>query len=610
MAKKNILTQGKKAKADGLALANRLEDALALYASVCKTDPADVEAWVKLGVTQRRLGRYGEAETSARRALLHAPAQPLAHHTLGVALQCQGRLDEALAAYQQALRLKPDYPDAHYLMGNTLLAKGRLQEAEACLRRALALRPGHFEALSDLGALLVTRGMVEEAGQLLAFAHRQRPENPEVLANLGSLSEREGKIGEALAHYRQALALQPASPALLAKLAELLERMGQLKEAETVTVRGLALAPCHPALNLVAARLDRRANRLEEGVAKLESVLAQPMAQETLSEIHLLLGQLLDRVGQSDKALSHFLDGKRGIALALDPDGAGRERFMARIDRSLSWLGFDPPKLDASSSPPADDTPVFLIGFPRSGTTLLEQILDSHPALQAVEEKPMVSVMEQAFMAMTGGGSDALHRLDESQVLHLRQHYFQEASRHVKRRPGSMLVDKLPLNIVSVPLIWRVFPEARFILAIRHPCDVALSCLMQSFGHNDAMAGFSSLENISDIYARVMGAWRVYTQRLPIRWHTVRYEDLITRFSEETERLLDFLGVGWDDAVLQHTRHATEREAIKTPSYHQVTQPIYQHARYRWKHYERAFEPVMPILQPFIEYFGYWYVRS
>ena len=190
MAKKNILTQSKKSKADSLALASRLEEALMLYASVCKTDPTDVEAWVKLGATQRRLGHYAEAEASGRRAVLLAPNQTFAHHTLGVALQCQGKLEDAMSCYRQAIRLKPDYPDPHYLLGNALLQSGQLHDAESSLRQALALRPTQFEALSDLGALLLTLNRVDEAAHFLQRALGQQPDSIEVLANLGSLKEK------------------------------------------------------------------------------------------------------------------------------------------------------------------------------------------------------------------------------------------------------------------------------------------------------------------------------------------------------------------------------------------------------------------------------------
>lgn len=222
-----------------------------------------------------------------------------------------------------------------------------------------------------------------------------------------------------------------------------------------------------------------------------------------------------------------------------------------------------------------------------------------------MEERPASARLEQAFLELTGGLPQMPRTLDEERLAALRRIYRDEAARHVSPCKGGRIVDKLPLNTVRVPLLWRVFPDAKFILAIRHPCDVALSCLMQSFGPNDAMAGFTSLENIAEIYARVMRVWEGFADRLPLQWQAIRYEVLIADVEGETRRLLEFLGVPWDDAVLQYTHHARQRVAIRTPSYHQVTQPIYQHASFRWKRYEDAFRPILPMLQPFIDRFGY-----
>lgn len=537
MAKKNILTQGKKAKAERLALGNHLEEAHALYAAVCKTDPLDVEAWVKQGVIQCRLGRYVEAESCARRALLLAPNLAFAQQTLATILKYQGKADEASSLLESALA--------------------------------------------------------------------QRPDSSERLVNLANIREQQGRVEEAFKLYHHALDLQPDTPYVLAKRGELLEKEGRLVEAEEIIARGLARDPGHPDLNLVAARLDRRAGRHVEASARLEAALHHPMSPDTRTEIHILLGQLHDLLGNTSKVLPHLLKGKRHVALATDPDGSSRARFLARVDTTRAWLSDRLVTASQSALTSPEETPIFLIGFLRSGTTLLEQILDSHPRLQALNEKPMAEVMEHAFLAMTGGGPNALAELSEGQIAGLRQVYWREAARHCDRQAGTLLVDKQPLNIIRVPLLWQIFPSARFILTIRHPCDIILGCLMQKFGDNNVMSAFANLESIAELYSQVMNAWLEYAQRLPLCWQRIRYEDLITNFEPETRTLLEFLGVDWNDGVLEHTKHAQQRGIINTPSYHQVTQPIYQHARYRWKRYEKEFAPVMEVLQPFIEQFGY-----
>ncbi len=425
MCKRNILTRSKKIQAERLALDNCWDEAQTLYASVCKIDPTDAEAWVKLGAIQFRLGRYEEAESCARRALLLAPNLSFARQTLSTILQHQGKLDEASGILQGSLT--------------------------------------------------------------------QHPNSPEALVNFARLREEQGHLKEAFKLYHQALDLQPESLYVLAKRGELLEKEGRLAEAEAPVARGLGQMPNSPILNLAAARLDRRAGRHAEAAARLEAVLGQPMHQDLGMEIHLLLGQLHDRLGNINKVLPHLLKGKRRMALAADPDGKRSIRFLTRCDNARAWLTDRLANSHRIVPSSQDETPVFLVGFPRSGTTLLEQVLDSHPRLQTLDEKPMAEIMERAFLDMSRGGSNALTDLSGEQIARLRSIYWEEAARHVVRQPGTLLVDKLPLNIIRVPLLWRVFPEARFILAIRHPCDVTLSCLMQNFGINDAMVGLVSV---------------------------------------------------------------------------------------------------------------------
>ncbi len=537
MRKKNILTKGKKAKAEQLALSNHLVEAGVLFASVCKTDPLDVEAWVKLAVIRCRLGQYAEAESCARRALRLEPNLAFAQQTLATILQYQGKAEDASAVLESGLA--------------------------------------------------------------------QRPNSSERLLNLAAMREKQGRVEEAFKLYHHALDLQPDTPYVLSKKGDLLEKEGRLAEAEEIVARGLAREPGHPELNLVVARLNRRAGRHAEAAARLEAVLHRPMSSDTGADIHILLGQLNDLLGKTSKVLPHLLEGKRRLALDMDPNGEVRRRFLDWVATNRAWLSERLLALPQSAPASPEETPIFVIGFPRSGTTLLEQVLDSHPRLQGLNEKPMGELMEDAFCTITQGKPDALASLSEEQIDSLRQVYWQEAARHGERQADTLLVDKQPLNIIRVPLLWRVFPRARFILTIRHPCDVVLGCLMQKFGFNNLMSAFATLESTAEVYSEVMNAWLEYAQRLPLSWQRIRYEDLITDFEAETRNLLEFLGVGWSDSVLEHTQHARQRGIIYTPSYHQVIQPLYQHAKYRWKRYETELAPVVEMLQPLIERFGY-----
>jgi hypothetical protein len=221
-----------------------------------------------------------------------------------------------------------------------------------------------------------------------------------------------------------------------------------------------------------------------------------------------------------------------------------------------------------------------------------------------MEEKDAVDQVRRQVEKLPAGYPEALPDLDPDALQALRRVYFEAVDRHLRRLAGRTPVDKMPLNTIDVGLIHRLFPEARILLALRHPCDVVLSGFMQAMKPNAAMVLFDSLASTARFYAQVMGLWQQYRQVLPLSVLTVRYEDLVVDLPGETRRILEFLDLPWDDAVLSYAEHAQTR-AIATPSYHQVVQPIYRRSVGRWRNYADAFEDVLPVLQPFIEEFGY-----
>jgi tetratricopeptide (TPR) repeat protein len=607
VAKPNILIRSKKAKALALLENNQLQEADALFAQVCQSAPSEYEAWVMRGLIHRKLGRFTEAENFCRKAINLNPAFAWAHHILGSALQCQHLTGEAIISYRRAIQLKPDLAEAHYFLANALRETGTMKEAVTSYRESIRLQPSFVEAMSNLGAVLSNMGQTDEALVLLNKANALRPNTPQILCNLGDILQRDGRPAEALEHYQRALRHHPGFLDAIGNVAALLEKTGKLDEARNLIAKELPHHPENPLLLLAASKLARREKLMDEAIALLEKAAPQRLDPQISAEVHILLGQLYDSKGDYDRAFGHLETGNQQLSRTMEGTDASEARYFERLDKTRSWLtpALSAMRIENSMEAHGELSPVFLLGFPRSGTTLLEQILDSHPSLQTLEEKGTVSAMVREFEAIAQDRPDALAELSAEQVLQLRKTYFDEVAKHIQLNPGRTLVDKMPLNTVEAHLIWRVFPQARFILAIRHPCDVCLSCYMQNITLNEASASFCTLEGTARVYARVMGLWQDYVEALPLNYHRVRYEDLVADFEGETRALLEFLGVGWNDSVRDHTGHALRRGTISTPSYHQVTQPIYQHAKYRWKHYARHFDSVMPLLQPFIERFGY-----
>jgi Flp pilus assembly protein TadD len=536
-------------------------------------ESAEATKAVDEGVRHHWHGRLAEAEACYRRALTLRPAFPEALSNLGVLEHGRGEWAAAERHLRDALALKPEYAQAHNNLGNTLLAQSRREEAESCYRKALVIKPDYPEAHLNLGIVLTDFGRSEEAATI----------------------------------YRQAFALKPDMTEALINLCVLLERTHQIDELrERLAGIGDSQVRSTPPLAAVKAKLLRRDKKMAEALELLKGVDPEVIARSIVApELLAVQGDLHDRMGEYDQAYECSV---RGNALALrefERHGAHKDDYLRQIrseagpftgDRVAAWTrpAYAPVRL------------AFLVGFPRSGTTLLDSILRSHPDVDVVEEQPMVARLREALDRHQSADPHYLDRLDARQLESLRKTYLDELALHRDpTRPAALVIDKLPLTIANAGVIGRVFPEARFILALRDPRDCVLSCFMQAFGPNAAMANFLTLKDAANLYAEVMQLWQRYAKTLDLQSHQVRYEDILEEFGPTVSALLDFLGLPWNDDVARFQQTATKRQMIRTPSYHQVVQPLYKRASGRWLHYQRYMQEVLPVLQPWVNAYGY-----
>ena len=350
-------------------------------------------------------------------------------------------------------------------------------------------------------------------------------------------------------------------------------------------------------LNFIRAFDHRRAKRFAEGYAALKLV---PEELETARRVHLL-GQLLEGLGEYDAAFGAFsrmnelsrADGSR-------PEQRGaayRAAVKAQFDLvTPEWAAAWRDETAADTRP----SPVFLVGFPRSGTTLLDTMLMGHPRVDVLEEEPTMRAAEDVF----GNFADLPTASDEV-IQAARDAYFSTAASRCQMTPGNLLLDKNPLSMNMLPSIHRIFPDARIILALRHPCDVLLSCFSTNFRLNDAMSSFVRLDTAAELYDLSFAYLERAQKLFDMPMHRVAYENVVTDRERELRSLLEFMGLDWDDDVLDHEATARGRGRIKTASYSQVVEPIYTRASGRWEHYRQHLEPVFPILEPWVRKFGY-----
>ncbi len=581
-----------------------LRRADACYRRTLRLEPRQADALHLAGVIAHQTGDQAQALSLIDEALAVDSRQAPFHNSRGVVLLALDRPVEAEAAFARALASDPLYAEALNNRGNALQRQERYGEALTAYDRAVEAQPAYAEAWCNRGRALQFDGRPEEAIASLQKALELRPGWAKAWRYLGDAVAAAGDLAEAEASYRRAAAADSADAQSRASLAALLERGNRLDEALVAADAAVAADPMILRASVTAAKVLRRLGRPKDALARLPRVTTGAAPLDERAAAAFERGQILDRLGDYREAYSAFVEGNRLLAETSAARCIDRSIFPDMIARLRAC--FTPAWVAGWTSPPDDSEPppLFLVGFPRSGTTLLDQILDSHPSLTTMEEKDALDQVRRAVQALPGGYPEALAGMSAETLAELRRLYRAEARRHVGDLGQRILVDKMPLNTIDTGLIHRLFPRARILLALRHPSDVVLSGFMQAMQPNAAMVLFDSLFSTARFYAQVMDLWHHYRSVLPLSVASTRYEDLVTDLAGETRRILAGLDLPWDDAVLGYAEHAKTR-AISTPSYHQVVQPIYRRSVDRWRNYAFAFDEVLPVLQPFLTRFGY-----
>jgi tetratricopeptide (TPR) repeat protein len=616
----NMNTELLKREAQVHFQAKRLAEARMLFAEICRLDRSDVQAWHMLGAIHGMLGDLTEAERCCRQVIALRPDAQGAYVNLANVLTSSGRLAEAEACFRQALRLKPDDAQAHNNLGNLLSRSGRLPDAEASYREALKRDPRYAEAHNNLGALLSEQGRHEEAIASLRQAIALKPDYTDAWSNLGGALTDQLKTDEAEVCYRRALALDPLSAKINTNLGKLMQTLGRYDEAMSYYARALELDPRDVAtisakaalherrrefeaandlvrpivargvtdarLALSYASIARHRNEQREAIAALERALqAEPRDRDRV-ECHFALGDLLDELGCYDEAFAQY---RQGNTLWSPPfDRAAHEHNIKVLMDVFSSENLARLPRSSELSP----KPVFIVGMPRSGTSLTEQILASHPRVFGGGEMGDVSKLTSSLSGRIGVSQPypgCVTALTPPLLDQLAREYLE---RLAKLAPDAERVtDKTPLHFFDLGFIQMLFPGARIIHCMRDPMDTCLSIYFHRFNEHHAYAcDLANLGYFYRLYERVMQHWRSVTG-LPLL--ELRYEDLVDEPERTSRALVEFCGLEWDDRCL---RFYESKRDVNTPSYDQVRRPIYRASVARWKHYARHLEPLMQAL--------------
>ena len=518
-----------------------------------------------------------------------------------------GQFVQAESLYQNILQTVPDHAETLHLLGILSHQVGKVENAIDFMNRALASKPDFAEAHSDLGNMLLALGRLEEAVTSYQKATMLKPDFAEAYSNLGIAQMNLGMLEDAAVSYGKAIAVKPDYANAHYNLCEVLEKTNRTDDLRTALENARKYCPNDYRLTLREAQILKRDGNFAAARESLESTQTGAEDSGFMVARAYLLGELCDRLDDVESAYRYFMEGNIIVSQNPQIQQIDKTTPFARIDVlagrfSADWIA-NWPQIECNDSRP---DPVFLVGFPRSGTTLLDTILRSHQGISLVEEMPTIQNVEQALEQLPGANPNGLAELDQNSLMHLRQVYFAELDKHLEpEEAANIVIDRMPWNNTVAGHIKRIFPNARFIFAQRHPCDCVLSCFMQNFLPSDANVNFLKLEDAAHLYDKTMNLWQQYQDVLELDVCTVRYENLVDSFEETLNPILDFLGIDWDEGLRDYTETAKSRGTISTASYHQVTQPIYKRASGRWQRYQQHMQGVLPVLLPWADRFGY-----
>jgi Tfp pilus assembly protein PilF len=511
----------------------------------------------------------------------------------------------ALAIAEARLAADPNDVNALQIVG---LVRARRREDGAALEaflKADRLAPNRPEILNSIGLLLKNRGDAEGARAAFEKAARLAPAFADPHYNLASLLVSLNEADAARAAFERAVAINPRHAEALGRYSRFLEERHEVELARQTAERALAIDPLHPLALLTTANLDARAQNHQAVIDRLQPALQR----KSFGPVNdaLLYGALsrgFERLGRFAESFEACATANRLLKEHYAPTFAAAEgprtpQTLARLERFAAgadlgrWTRFD--DLDGAD-------PAFLVGFPRSGTTLLDQILSSHDEITVLEEKENV-VDAWTDLILRADGLDRWAGLSKSEIEGYRAAYWRRVEAQAPNR-RSTFIDKLPLDTALLGLIHRIFPRAKIIFALRDPRDVVLSCFQQTFGMNAAMYQFLDLETAARYYDQVMRLGELWRAKLPLDLYVVRYEKVVADLRAEIAPLLEFLGLRWNDALLGYRRTARAK-IIRTPSAKQVIEPIYDFSVGKWRNYRDRLAPIRPLLEPWAQKLGY-----
>ena len=520
-----------------------------------------------------------------------------------------------------------------------VLRENKFIEGKKILEQIQSINSNILEVNFNLAILNLQSGNLEAAIIFFTKAKKINPKSTQVYFNLGLAYDRKKEKRSAIQNFKKVIELEPNNAMAYCNLGTVYKNILNTSRAEENLKKSLDLKP-----NLIMAfnnlfDLYDKSNQSEK-FSDLLSVAKKELDDEELvsffSGVHqykkknyqetidilensnldkkyvihninkvAMLAKSYDQLEKFDKALIYFKKNNELVNIYYGKN-IDENIYTKYVNIRINFFeNFEPNDWKQYSVNDKLDDPIFLIGFPRSGTTLLDSIFRTNKDVEVIEEKPIIKNFLIQVEKKTKNKLNNIKNLTNDEIKEMRNFYFNERDQYVKNKNAKTIIDKLPLNVVHVGEILRFFPNSKFVFALRHPYDSVLSCFMQQFELNPAMKNFLSIKRSAYLYDLVMRLWKTYLKIFPINFHYIKYEDVVTDFEKSTKEIFKFLNLDWSNKAKDFYKTAKDRIDISTPSYNQVTSPLYLKSINRWKNYEENFIEVKNDLQKWTHEFEY-----
>jgi tetratricopeptide (TPR) repeat protein len=494
--------------------------------------------------------------------------------------------------------------------------RGLFEEAIWFYERALARDPHNPILLVDVARAYALRYRFADAEKLINLATALHPDDARLQRMLGHSYQQLQQFDRAIDCFSRSLAIDPGSPdrsQILVELAKMHERLHDLGIARQHATEAMSLAPKFHLAHYVLANIERRAGETETAESRWKQLIEQHgVSRGVVADSWYQLAALYDKSGRFDEAYDALTRAKNIFGEAATPyrdeawtisRAAGRSLAAFNSEFAERWMAA------GATLAPLGNNLAILTSHPRSGTTLLEQVLDSHPAAISADEIQVLSDLVYIPLGQKANSTDpvpdVLDRTPLDDLNHARLAYV-KGMEGALREPinGRLLIDKNPEMTMLLPVIARVFPEMQVLFALRDPRDVVISCFSQQLPLNPVSVHYLTLEDTAKKYVKTMQAWLKLRGVLRNPWIEIRYEDMVADLEAQSRKALEFLGLPWNDCVLEYHQRA-QKKHVHSPTYEAVTKPVYSSSIGRWRNYAEQLEPYQEMLQPFVDAFGY-----